>query len=163
MDPHLSGAQRTEIQKLQDQVSNGKYDGYYVAAEAPLSNSREHKIIIVEKCPKAESVPTETTKESREEEDDYVQIRSPTSREKISIMAVIDRCRVYQESDEYKQREEAKAKVESARPQEPDKTSASSTDHGDKSQKTSPNSGQKTEAGQQSIVKNLRERFQSLT
>uniref|UniRef100_A0A0E9RZH8 Uncharacterized protein n=1 Tax=Anguilla anguilla TaxID=7936 RepID=A0A0E9RZH8_ANGAN len=36
----------------------------------------------------------------------YVQIRSPTSREKISIMAVIDRCRAYQESDEYRQRED---------------------------------------------------------
>lgn len=164
MDPHLSGAQKTEIQKLQDQVSNGKYDGYHIAAEAPLPNNPKHKIIIVEKHPKTESVPTETTKESREEEDDnYVQIRSPTSREKISIMAVIDRCRAYQESDEYKQREEAKAKTESARPQELDKTSASPTDQGDKSQNTRSNSGQKTEAGQQSIVKNLREKFQSLS
>lgn len=162
LDPHLTGAQKTEIQKLQDQVTSGKYDGYFVAAEAPLPNNREHKIIVVEKHPKTESVPTETTKESKEEEDDnYVQIRSPTSREKISIMAVIDRCRAYQESDEYKQREEAKAKAESVKPQELDQTSASPTDQGDRSQKT--NSGQKTEAGQQSIVKNLREKFQSMS
>lgn len=150
----------TELQKLQDQVSNGNY---YFAAEAPLPNHPEHKIIVVEKLPETELAPAERTKESKEEEDDnYVQIRSPTSREKISIMAVIDRCRAYQESDEYKQREEAKAKTESVRSQELDKTSVSSTDQRDKSQKTRSNSVQKTEAGQQSIVKNLREKFQSL-
>lgn len=161
LDPRLSGAHKSEMQKLQDQVANGKYDGYYVTAKAPLPNDPEHKIIVVEKLPNTESVPAEPTKEPREEEDDgYVQIRSPTSREKISIMAVIDRCRAYQESDEYKQREEAKAKTESTRPHELDKTAGSSTDQ---SQKTSWNSGQKTEAGQQSMVKNLREKFQNLS
>ncbi|XP_035534821.1 pleckstrin homology domain-containing family G member 3-like [Morone saxatilis] len=153
LDPRMSGAQMTELQKLQDQVANSNSDGYYVAAEAPLPNDPEHKIIVMEKLPES----AETAKESKEEEegdDKYVQIRSPTSREKISIMAVIDRCRVYQESDEYKQREEVKAKSEPARPEDPE-------DQDDESQ--SSKSGQKPEAGPQSIVKNLRERFQSLS
>uniref|UniRef100_A0A3B4XDN1 Pleckstrin homology and RhoGEF domain containing G3 n=1 Tax=Seriola lalandi dorsalis TaxID=1841481 RepID=A0A3B4XDN1_SERLL len=168
LDPRLSGEQMTELQKLQDQVSNSNYDGYFIAAEAALPNDPEHKIFVVEKLPEPESEPAETAKESKEEEeedddDSYVQIRSPTSREKIHIMAVIDRCRAYQDSDEYKQREEAKTKIELARPQELDNTAASPADQDDGSQKTSSNSGQKTEAGQQSIVKNLREKFQSLS
>ncbi|XP_044232275.1 pleckstrin homology domain-containing family G member 3 isoform X3 [Thunnus albacares] len=162
LDPRLSGAQMSDLQKLQDQVANSNYAGYYVAAEAQLPNDPEHKIIVMEKLPEPESEQPKTTKEPKEEEDDsYVQIRSPTSREKISIMAVIDRCRAYQESDEYKQREEVKAKTEPARPQEFDTTAASCDDQDDVSQKT--NSGQKTESGQQSIVKNLREKFQSLS
>ncbi|XP_068565269.1 pleckstrin homology domain-containing family G member 3 [Cebidichthys violaceus] len=150
LDPRLSGAQRTELQKLQDQVAIGDHDGYYVAAEAPLPNDEEHKIIVVEKLPEAE--------ETREDEDDnFIQIRSPTSREKISIMAVIDRCRVYQESDEYKQREDVKTKTEL------DAAGAvSSSNRRDVEPQTAgSNSGPKTEAGQQSVVKNLRERFQS--
>ncbi|XP_040920663.1 LOW QUALITY PROTEIN: pleckstrin homology domain-containing family G member 3-like [Toxotes jaculatrix] len=160
LDPRLSGAQMAELQKLQDQVANSSYDGYFIAAEVPLASASEHKIIVIEKLPEPESEPTETAKE--EEDDNYVQIRSPTSKEKISIMAVIDRCRAYQDCDEYKQREEAKAKFELVKPQELDKTAASFTDQ-DESQKTSSDSGQKTEAGQQSMVKNLREKFQSLS
>lgn len=136
-----------ELQELQDQVTEGSCDGFFIAAEAPLPNDPGRKIIVVEKRPQPEAQPAETAKESKEEEDDdnFVQIRSPTSREKISIMAVIDRCRAYQDSDEYKHREEAKAKAEAARPPE------------------EQNDGlQKTEAGQQSMVKNLREKFQSL-
>ncbi|KAM7368454.1 hypothetical protein PAMP_014668 [Pampus punctatissimus] len=158
LDPRLSGTEMSKLQKLQCHVAN--YGSYYVAAEAPLSNDPEHKIIVMEKLPESES--EKTTKESKEEDDDaYVQIRSPTSREKISIMAVIDRCRAYQESDEYKQREDVKAKREPVRPQELDVMAASSDDHTldhhQESQKT------KMEAGQQNIVKNLREKFQSLS
>lgn len=136
----------SELQKLQDQVAN---DGYYIAAEAPLTNDPEHKIIVMEKFPEPEETARDKTDES------YVQIRSPTSREKISIMALIDRCRAYQESDEYQQREELKAKTEQ------NKSTALSADQ-DVSQKTRSTSGPKAE-GQQSIVKNLRERFQSLS
>lgn len=146
LDPRLSESQMSELQKLQDQVAN---DGYYIAAEAPLTNDPEHKIIVMEKLPE----PEETARDKKDES--YVQIRSPTSREKISIMAVIDRCRAYQESDEYQQREELKAKTEQ------NKSTALSADQ-DVSQKTRSTSGPKAE-GQQSIVKNLRERFQSLS
>ncbi|XP_063352399.1 pleckstrin homology domain-containing family G member 3-like isoform X3 [Pelmatolapia mariae] len=147
LDPRLSECQMSELQKLQDQVAN---DGYYIAAEAPLTNDPKHKIIVMEKLPE----PEETARDKKDES--YVQIRSPTSREKISIMAVIDRCRAYQESDEYQQREELKAKTEQ------NKSTALSADQ-DVSQKTRSTSGPKAEGGQQSIVKNLRERFQSLS
>lgn len=136
----------TELQRLQDEAG---HDQYYIAAEAPLSDDPEHKVIVMEKLPEPEK-PAQAPKE--EDNDGYVQIRSPTSREKISIMAVIDRCRAYQESDEYKQREEAKA--------EPAKTATASSEQ-DESPKTRSNSGQKTESSQRSIVKNLREKFQS--
>lgn len=164
LDPRLSAAQATELQRLQDRVANGNNDGYYIAAEAPLPNDPERRIIVMEKVPEAESAETSKHREEEEEEDNnYVQIRSPTSREKISIMAVIDRCRIYQDSDEYKQREEARAKTEPARPPEPDSTAASTNEPDDESQKTSSNCGEKTEAGQQSIVKHLREKFLSLS
>ncbi|TKS65064.1 Pleckstrin -like proteiny domain-containing family G member 3 [Collichthys lucidus] len=148
LDPRLSGEQLTELQKLQDQAAQGNYSGYYVAAEAPLPNDPEHKIIVVEKLPEAESEPADTTEEEEDKDDNYVQIRSPTSREKISIMAVIDRCRVYQESEEVKARAEAD-------------TATNQRDN--ESQKTSSDCGQKTDGGQQSIVKNLRDKFQSLS
>lgn len=140
LDPRLSVAQMSELLKLQEQVTNGNY---YIAAEASLPNDPDHKMTIVETYPE----PEETREESKEEESDgsYVQIRSPTSREKISIVAVIERCRAYQESDEYKQREESK-----------NKTPTSSTDQ-DESKRTSSN------CGAQSIVKNLREKFQNLS
>uniref|UniRef100_A0A3Q4GAA5 Pleckstrin homology and RhoGEF domain containing G3 n=1 Tax=Neolamprologus brichardi TaxID=32507 RepID=A0A3Q4GAA5_NEOBR len=86
---------QSEFQKLQDQVAN---DGYYIAAEAPLTNDPEHKIIVMEKLPE----PEVTARDKKDES--YVQIRSPTR----------------------------------------------------------STSGPKAE-GQQSIVKNLRERFQSLS
>ncbi|XP_068454813.1 pleckstrin homology domain-containing family G member 3-like [Clinocottus analis] len=145
LDPRLSGATRKELRELQDQV----YDGYYVAAEAPLPGREEHKILVVEKLPESQAAETE-----RDRDDGFVQIRSPTSREKLSVMAVIDRCRVYQESDEYKQREDARAKAEPTRPREPD--GAGPADGGP------DHTGEpKTEAGQQSLVKHLREKFQS--
>ncbi|XP_039637646.1 pleckstrin homology domain-containing family G member 3 isoform X3 [Perca fluviatilis] len=159
LEPRLSGAQTTELHALQDQVATGDSDGYYVAAEASLPDDPEHKIIVMEKLPEpAESKPAETAIEEEDNDDDnYIQIRSPTSREKISIMAVIDRCRLYQESDEYQQREDVKAKTE------PDAATAPSNGQNDETQKMGSNAGQKTEAGQQNIVKNLREKFQNLS
>ena len=158
LDPQLSGPQMSELQELNDQVTEAEDDGYFIAAETTLPNDPEHKITVIEKLPEPESEETASTSKE-EEEENYVQIRSPTSREKISIMAVIDRCRAYQESDEYKQRDEGKSKT--VKPQELDKTTASLTNQDEESKKT--NTGQKTEVGHQSIVKNLREKFQSLS
>ncbi|KAI9528244.1 hypothetical protein NQZ68_021885 [Dissostichus eleginoides] len=79
LDPPLS------VEPQTDRGSNG---GFFVAAEAPLPHDPEHRILVLEKGG----------------DDSLVQSRSPTSREKISIMAVIDRCRVYQESEEGKDR-----------------------------------------------------------
>lgn len=153
LDPRLSGTQMADMQKLRQQVGPDDRDGYRVTAEAPLPNDPDHKMIIMEKL----SEPVDTAREEEEEEDNYVQIRSPTSREKISIMAVIDRCRVYQESDEYRQREEPKTKAEPARPLERDAATAAPANEDDTSQKKSSN------GAQQSIVKNLREKFQNLS
>lgn len=159
LDPRLSLDQRSDLQRLQKRAGSCREAeaGYYVAAEAPLTDDPEHKIIIMEKLPE----PERTAKESKEEDDcGYVQIRSPTSREKISIMAVIDRCRVYQESDDYRQREEAKGKGEQSKPPESIWTPAASPEQNDP-QRTRSDSGQKAEGAQKSIVKNLREKFQS--
>lgn len=152
LDPRLSGTQMADMQKLREQVGPSDCDGYRITAEAPLPNDPNHKMIIMEKL----SEPVDAAREE-EEEDNYVQIRSPTSREKISIMAVIDRCRIYQESDEYRQREEPKAKAEPARSLERDAAAAAPANEDDTSQKRSSN------GGQQSIVKNLREKFQNLS
>ncbi|KAM4633513.1 pleckstrin homology domain-containing family G member 3 [Polymixia lowei] len=168
LDHRLSRLHLSELQKLQDKQSND-YQGYYISAEAPLPNDPSRNIVVVEKLPEAGSEPMELAEEPKEgeEEENYVQIRSPTSREKISIMAVIDRCRAYQESEEYKQREEGGAKMEPSlsggRGKEIDKGTTSSNEQSVNAQKTSLNSGQKTEAGQQNIVKNLREKFQNLS
>lgn len=155
----------SELQKLQDRVAED-YEDYYVAAEAMLPSDPEQKILVMEKLPELESQPgsepAETAKEEKED-DSYIQIRSPTSREKISIMAVIDRCRAYQESDEYKQREEVRAKTDPSRPQEPETATTSSNAQGDESLKTSSGCGLKTDGGQQSMVRNLREKFQNLS
>uniref|UniRef100_A0A665XA00 Pleckstrin homology and RhoGEF domain containing G3 n=1 Tax=Echeneis naucrates TaxID=173247 RepID=A0A665XA00_ECHNA len=153
LDPRLSGAQTAELQRLQDAVTNCNYDGYFIAAKTQLPNDPEHKVIVVEKLPEHESEPARTAEEEEVEDNSYIQIRSPTSREKISIMAVIDRCRAYQDSEEHKQREEAQAKTQ---------PNVAPDHHDDGPQKTSWNSGLRTEAGQ-SIVKNLREKFQSLS
>ncbi|XP_069586241.1 pleckstrin homology domain-containing family G member 3 [Ranitomeya imitator] len=69
-------------------------DCYYISAEAPLENNK--KIIILEKISPASVCDVDDT---------YVHIRSPTSREKISIKAVIERCKAYQDTEEYKIRE----------------------------------------------------------
>ncbi|XP_014836821.1 PREDICTED: pleckstrin homology domain-containing family G member 3 isoform X5 [Poecilia mexicana] len=137
LDPRLSLQQQGDLQRIR-QAAGPAGPGYYIAAEAPLTDDPEHKIIIMEKLP-------EPGNGEPAEDDGYVQIRSPTSREKISILAVIDRCRAYQESDDYRLRDAAKT----APPSERDET-----------QRTRPDSGQ---SGQKSIVKNLREKFQNQT
>uniref|UniRef100_A0A1A8V983 Pleckstrin homology and RhoGEF domain containing G3 n=1 Tax=Nothobranchius furzeri TaxID=105023 RepID=A0A1A8V983_NOTFU len=139
LDPRLSRQQRRELQRLQEEADQ---DGYYIAAEAPLTDDPERKIIVMEKLPEPEKEPKES------EDDSYIQIRSPTSRERISIMAVIDRCRAYQESDEYKQREGAKTRTKPIKAAAP------------MDQEESQKSRRRTESTQRSMVKNLREKFQ---
>ncbi|CAL8315613.1 unnamed protein product [Merluccius merluccius] len=169
LDHRLSGLQLSQLEKLPGEVSNGGFRGYYVSAEAPLPTDPSRRVVIVEKLPEepevetrepAEPVPAEPVpaEPAGEEEDgeNFVQIRSPTSREKISIMAVIDRCKAYQETEEYKLREEAAAKMEAGlgggRGKEQDKAAASPTES------EVPDPG----ANQHSVVKNLRDKFQKL-
>ncbi|XP_036438293.1 pleckstrin homology domain-containing family G member 3 isoform X6 [Colossoma macropomum] len=168
LDHKLSGLHLSDLQDLQNEMVSS---GYYISAQATLPN--EKKVIVVEKISETATQAEgeeplkepSTVMEMDSVEDHYVQIRSPTSREKISIMAVIDRCRAYQESEEYRQREESVSRSEQAsktdRSKEPDKMS-SSRERLDEALKNSVDSGKKADDSQQGVVKNLREKFLNL-
>lgn len=128
------------IQERQDATSINHFDGYGVTAKAPLPNDPAHSVIIVEKLPGA--MPEED--QEGEDEEGYVQIRSPTSREKICLMAVVDRCRAYQESDQYRCRTEPRVRSDHNAPQSQDEALQS-------------------QGSQQNLVKNLRDKFQSMS
>ncbi|KAM4662719.1 pleckstrin homology domain-containing family G member 3 isoform 2-T2 [Discoglossus pictus] len=139
--PSTSSKLNGSIGTQQDHNNSGQVQDrlYYISAEAPLENNK--KVIVMEKLPLGQDSSTTDL----QNDDTYVHIRSPTTREKISLKAVIERCKAYQESDEYKAREEA-----------------SKTDD---TTEQFPESKQDTRAsqdGHQIRVKNLREKFQSL-
>lgn len=114
--------------------------GFFVAGKAPLPNDPEHSVIVMEKVLQTTEAP---------DEDNYIQIRSPTSKEKISIMAVIDRCRVYQDSDQYQEGEELKVRPEAPR----------APGH-EEAQKTK---SKQKDISSQNVVKHLREKFQNMS
>ena len=159
LDHRLSGVPLGRLEKLPEEASNGGFHGYYISGEAGLPGDESRRVVVVEKLPDEPAAATGDAAEAaggEEGGENFVQIRSPTSREKISIRAVIDRCRAYQETEEYKLREEDAAKTEAglggARGKEPDKSAASSTEP----------EGQESGSTQQSVVKNLRQKFQKL-
>ncbi|CAL8315295.1 unnamed protein product [Lota lota] len=158
LDHRLSGLPLSRLERLPEEASNGRFHGYYISGEAALPGDESRRIVVVEKLPEEPVVETRESEPAGEEEDreNFVQIRSPTSREKISIRAVIDRCKAYQETEEYTLREEDAAKMEAGlgggRGKELEKTVASSTE----CEVQGPGSNQ------HSVVKNLRERFQKL-
>ncbi|XP_061073236.1 pleckstrin homology domain-containing family G member 3 isoform X2 [Conger conger] len=169
LDQRLGTLDVNELNHLQN---NEASSSYYISGQAPLPD--QHNVIIVEKHDRAhrESSGGEREddegmemKDEGEPDKNYVQIRSPTSREKISIMAVIDRCRAYQESDEYRQREEGVAKADQAT----ESVKAIDQDQGplpnelDSSKHSLVNSSKKIESSQHSLVKNLREKFQNMS
>lgn len=137
LDLRLSTAHITE---LRDPTNMDHSDGYGVTAKAPLPNDPAHSVIIVEKLPRA--IPEKD--QEGEKEEGYVQIRSPTSREKICLMAVVDRCRAYQESDQYRCRTEPNLRAEHNTPQSQDEALQG-------------------QGSQQNLVKNLRDKFQSMS
>nr|XP_054491600.1 pleckstrin homology domain-containing family G member 3 [Agelaius phoeniceus] len=59
----------------------------WVASEAPLGPGQ--RVVVLERLPEPPA---------------YVQIRSPTTREKICLKAVVERCKAYQASEEYRRR-----------------------------------------------------------
>uniref|UniRef100_A0A8C1LKY0 Uncharacterized protein n=1 Tax=Cyprinus carpio TaxID=7962 RepID=A0A8C1LKY0_CYPCA len=169
LDQKLGSLYLSDLQSLQ---SKNASSGFYISAQATLPN--EKNIIVVEKVPEV-TPPVEmdqSTKECKKQEmttdvtdDSYVLIRSPTSREKISIMAVIDRCRAYQESEEYRLREDGGSKAEQLpkidRCKKTEKAS-SCNEHLDNAVKNALDSGEKADSSQHSVVKNLREKFQNI-
>ncbi|KAM6115108.1 pleckstrin homology domain-containing family G member 3 [Pterocles gutturalis] len=68
----------------------GSDGALWVTAEAPLGPGQ--RVVVLERLPAPPEPPT------------YVQIRSPTTREKICLKAVVERCKAYQESEEYRRR-----------------------------------------------------------
>ncbi|TFJ98508.1 liprin-alpha-3 [Platysternon megacephalum] len=105
----------------------------HITAEAMLGDQR---VIVLEKVPCGRDPPAP---EEPPDAASYVQIRSPTSRERISLKAVAERCRAYQESDEYRRREEGPAP-------EPSRAAG----------------WEQAAASQHGRVRNLREKFQTL-
>ncbi|KAM6359132.1 LOW QUALITY PROTEIN: pleckstrin homology domain-containing family G member 3 [Alca torda] len=69
---------------------HGSDGALWVAAEAPLGSGQ--RVLVLERLPAPPEPPT------------YVQIRSPTTREKICLKAVVERCKAYQASEEYRRR-----------------------------------------------------------
>lgn len=118
-----------------EQLASLGWGSYFVAATTPLADDPEHSVIILEKVQE----PGDT-----EGEENYIQIRSPTSKEKISLMAVMDRCRVYQDSEE--NREEAKVQRDARTPEEEFRRGRS-----------------RPESSRQGRVKNLRAKFQNMS
>ncbi|XP_073673059.1 pleckstrin homology domain-containing family G member 3 [Garra rufa] len=168
LDRKLGSLYLSDLHSLQSKNANS---GYYISAQATLPN--EKNIIVVEKVPEVQTPvemhqPTEGEKQeitTDGTDDSYVQIRSPTSREKISIVAVIDRCRAYQESEEYSLREDGGSKIEQLpkieRCKRFEKT-PSYSEQVDSAVKNSLDSGKRADSSQQSVVKNLREKFQNI-
>lgn len=107
-------------------------EAYVIAAEAPRLDDPEHSVIVMEKIQE----PGYTAEDQGE--DNYIQIRSPTSKEKISLMAVFDRCRIYQDSDA--SMEDRKIRIEESQRRQ-----------------------SRQESSKQGRVKNLRDKFQNMS
>ncbi|XP_078263385.1 pleckstrin homology domain-containing family G member 3-like [Rhinoraja longicauda] len=153
----------------------GTDTSHHVSSELTLQD--DHKVIIMEKLPchgdgRSSHRNEEVAENSGSDDEGYVQIRSPTSREKISIRAVVERCKAYQESEEYKSRQEDEDKGRSPGTSNPkakqrsfrgaEKVTCSTVQEPEPSfEMRQP--GSRTDLAQQGLVKNLREKFQSLT
>ncbi|XP_041070375.1 pleckstrin homology domain-containing family G member 3 isoform X1 [Carcharodon carcharias] len=146
-----------------------------ISSELTLQDHQ--KVIIVENLPwdrdgLSSHRNDQTAKDSSSGGEGYIQIRSPTSHEKISIRAVVERCRAYQESEEYKMRQESEgkswrpgtanpmAKLHSSKGAEKE---VSSTKWQSEPRKEMSQLSRRTDLGQQGLVKNLRDKFQSLS
>eukprot|EP00062_Callorhinchus_milii_P008654 gi/632951600/ref/XP_007891392.1/ PREDICTED: pleckstrin homology domain-containing family G member 3-like [Callorhinchus milii] len=150
---------------------------HYISSEITLQD--DQKGVFMENLPDDDDEEEEEEadlsnhrKEQTDDDNSYVQIRSPTSREKISIRAVIERCKVYQESEEYKLREDGESQPKRQGSSVPfskhsgskglEKVGFSTKQVSDLRKETSQIT-RSTELGQQGLVKNLRDRFQSLS
>ncbi|MGH0166446.1 UNVERIFIED_CONTAM: hypothetical protein FKN15_051100 [Acipenser sinensis] len=163
LDQRISGHHLDDFKNLrnEDKLKNM----FYVSGDTTLPS--EQKVIVMEKVPQKNiDVDIVETGEDLEDDDDsFVQIRSPTTREKISIRAVIERCKAYQESEEYRQREDSGKPDQGTmkgKAKEQDRP-AFSNDQNVAYRRGSVPAAKKTDINQQSLVKNLREKFQNLS
>ncbi|XP_078518410.1 pleckstrin homology domain-containing family G member 3 [Lissotriton helveticus] len=134
------------------QQNQGTEGSYFVSAEAPLENDK--KVIVIEKACNRD-LENPGSDPGLEQDDSYVHIRSPTSREKISLKAVIERCKAYQESEEYIQRE--------ATQEEEAKSQNSMNTHSNQKGASVQMLWEQSDQDNQSLVKNLRKKFQTLS
>uniref|UniRef100_A0A8C5R4N6 Pleckstrin homology and RhoGEF domain containing G3 n=1 Tax=Leptobrachium leishanense TaxID=445787 RepID=A0A8C5R4N6_9ANUR len=143
--PSLSPNAKEKTETVQDSSQLGQVGGtyYYVSGESPLDNNK--KVIVIEKLPLAEDS-EESSVQEVESDDTYVHIRSPTTREKISLKAVVERCKAYQESEEYRIREE----------------NSKADDPVESIQDPSPGESKPEQNSEHHIVKSLRKKFQTL-
>ncbi|KAF4071238.1 hypothetical protein AMELA_G00283880 [Ameiurus melas] len=122
LDQKLVGFDWTNLQKRK--VNSD----YCISAQATLPNNRT--VTVLEKVNKTHA----RTSQSQ----NYIQIQSPTSWEKMSLLSVTERCRLYEDLDEAASRAEPETR--------------------NKDIKTDKNSN----AAQEGVVKNLREKFLNL-
>ncbi|KAK6479171.1 pleckstrin homology domain-containing family G member 3-like isoform X1 [Huso huso] len=163
LDQRISGHHLDDFKNLrnEDKLKNM----FYVSGNTTLPS--EQKVIVMEKVPQKNiDVDIVETGEDLEDDDDsFLQIRSPTTREMISIRAVIERCKAYQESEEYRQREDSGKPDQGTmkgKAKEQDRP-AFSNDQNVAYRRGSVPAAKKTDINQQSLVKNLREKFQNLS
>ncbi|XP_072425344.1 pleckstrin homology domain-containing family G member 3-like isoform X2 [Chiloscyllium punctatum] len=143
---------------------------HYVSSEFTL---QDQQVVVLEKLScdgddLSSHRNEQTMKEGSDSGEGYVQIRSPTSHEKISIRAVVERCRAYQESEEYKIRQESEAKswrpgTTKTRASVGAEKEVSSNKQQAEPRKEMSQLHRRTDLGQHGLVKNLRDKFQSLS
>ncbi|XP_043554097.1 pleckstrin homology domain-containing family G member 3 isoform X3 [Chiloscyllium plagiosum] len=143
---------------------------HYVSSEFTL---QDQQVVVMEKLScdgddLSSHRNEQTVKERSGSGEGYVQIRSPTSHEKISIRAVVERCRAYHESEEYKIRQESEAKswrpgTTKTRASVGAEKEVSSNKQQAEPRKEMSQLHRRTDLGQHGLVKNLRDKFQSLS
>ncbi|XP_041121070.1 pleckstrin homology domain-containing family G member 3-like isoform X2 [Polyodon spathula] len=162
LDQRISGHHLDGFKNLKNE--DNLKNMFYVSGETTLPS--EQKVIVMEKVLEQNiDVDVVETGEDLEDDDSFVQIRSPTTREKISIRAVTERCKAYQESEEYRQREDGDKPDQGTmkgKAKEQDRP-AFSNDQNVEYRRGSVPAAKKTDINQQSLVKNLREKFQNLS
>ncbi|XP_041131844.1 pleckstrin homology domain-containing family G member 3 isoform X2 [Polyodon spathula] len=163
LDQRISGHHLDDFKNLRNE--DNLKNMFYVSGETTLPS--EQKVIVMEKVPEKniDADIVETGEDLEDNDDSFVRIRSPTTKEKISIRAVIERCKAYQESEEYRQREDSGKPDQGTmkgKAKEQDRT-AFSNDQNIEYRRGSVPVAKKIDINQQSLVKNLREKFQNLS
>ncbi|XP_030071373.1 pleckstrin homology domain-containing family G member 3 isoform X2 [Microcaecilia unicolor] len=138
-EPSVNSSLNRVISKSHQNHRTG--GSYYISAEASLENNK--KIIVMEKLPAIED---QVDISAKEVHDGYVQIRPSTSQEMTSNKAIVDRCKSYPESEEYPQEEEELKNIFPAPEDDPQEML-----------------WEQTAQKRQGHVKNLREKFQTLS
>ncbi|XP_043929771.1 pleckstrin homology domain-containing family G member 3-like [Protopterus annectens] len=138
-----------------DQTDQNNKSVCFVSSETTIQG--DQKRVVVEKMPEKGKIQHNCLKYDCED-DSFVEIRSPTTREKICIKAVIERCKIYLESEEYHQKHsDGINKI--VRSDEPGTLTTQQTSGSKIGASVLFEEGG---ANQQNLVRTLREKFQAL-